>query len=449
MRGVRGELGGGVGDSLPDVAYAVALSRLGAMTPRRLRLLLGLDDARTVLEGVVAGDPELAERLCRLGGAVSPQSLEGPLDMEENWGISGSPECLRHAEATARSLLRRWQKEVTSINVSALWRDLGDRGMTVVRRGRPPYPNRLLRAREAPELLYVRGSIEVAVRPCVGIVGTRRATHYGLGVAGELGHELARYGVVVVSGLARGIDAEALRGALAAGATAPVGVVGGGLDVIDPSALRRLFDEVSTAGALVSEAPPGTSPDDSCFSLCQRVVAAMSQVLVVVESSWQGSPMHTVAAADSCGVPVLAVPGSIRSPQSGGTNAIIQDGGAGVACHPDDVLAALSLICLEDGTPLPGEAGRRTGEAGARTGEAGALGMHRRGRRVRPSVPAICPEQLDPAERAVLQAVDDVGTSTDTVCLRTKLELGTVALILDRLEELGALRSEGAAWVRN
>ena len=139
--------------------------------------------------------------------------------------------------------------------------------------------------------------------------------------------------------------------------------------------------------------------------------------------------MHTVLAADSYGVPVLAVPGSVRSPQSEGTNAIIQEGGAGVALDVDDVLAALSLACEEEGLTLEAET-----HSGGHS-QPGAGGP--------PSATA-----CTPAERSVLDAVDYTATLTDLICLRTRLDLGVVALALDRLEELGLVRNEGAGWVR-
>ena len=233
----------------------------------------------------------------------------------------------------------------------------------------------------------------------------------------------------------RGIDSAAHRGVVAAGRR-PNGlaVVGGGVDVVYPRENGRLWEEVLAIGGIVSEAPPGAPPESWRFPLRNRIIAALSQVLVVVESSRQGGAMHTVLAADAYGVPVLAVPGSVRSPQSEGTNAIIQEGGAGVVLDVHDVLAALSIVCEADGTPVSLSRVARPPSSPAEP--AGS----------RSSAPV---GRCTPTERCVLDAVDDTGTLTDSICRRTKLDLGTVALAIDRLEELGLIRSDGAAWVRS
>jgi DNA processing protein len=505
---------------LPDAAFAVALSALAHMTPAKLRLLLDGRLARDVFAQVVAGDPSLIESLAHVGGSTRAASSQQRLDAELNWGFSGSLGALERGRAQARGCLRAWRLESARTSVAKDWADMQAEGIGVVRRGDGAYPERLLRARQVPELLFVRGRLDQAVAPCVGIVGTRRATHYGLEVATELGRELAARGIVVVSGLARGIDAAAHRGALADPdrGIGPLAVVGGGVNVVYPRENRRLWDEVVVAGGLISEAPPGARPESWRFPLRNRIIAALSQVLVVVESSRQGGAMHTVLAADAYGVPVLAVPGSIRSPQSEGTNVIIQEGGAGVVLDVYDVLARLELECAEDGTPIsfsPPRRGRAKGDPavtagtprpattagtpsptatpspaataatadtsgqsapaggsadaaaaaaaaaaavaaapasapaeppvhGAIVGASSGNGEHPSGRAEREQVIGRC----DPTERAVLEAIDYTTTLVDLVCLRTTLDLGIVALAIDRLDELGLVQSDGAGWIR-
>jgi DNA protecting protein DprA len=490
--------GSDAGVDPPDVAFAVALSALGDMTPARLRLLLDGRSAREVFEQVVSGDPGLVELLAPLGVAAA-DSPGQPLDTEVNWGTSGTLGAMERARAQARDSLRAWRVAAARIPVAQRWAELEARGIGVVRRSAADYPRRLLRARQIPEVLYVRGRLDHVSAPCVGIVGTRRATHYGLEVAAEIGRGLASCGVVVVSGLARGIDAAAHRGALAActHANGPLGVVGGGVDVVYPRENRRLWDEVVAAGGLVSEAPPGAPPESWRFPLRNRIIAALSQVLVVVESSRQGGAMHTVLAADAYGVPILAVPGSVRSPQSEGTNAIIQEGGAGVVLDVHDVLAVLELECLQDGTPAsfslprPGDdhprpvstswrtAGgrqRERGKPGTQRSAGAGSGLRGAGSssspRLRGAGAGTTQQAMDfvfggtgerqlaearrqraaascsPTERAVLEAVDYTTTLLDLVCLRTNLDLGCVALAIDRLDELGLVRTAGAGWIR-
>jgi DNA protecting protein DprA len=482
---------------LPDVAYAVALAGLGDMTPARLRVLLDARPARDVYEHVRNGDPALVERLAQLGGAGRSGSPEPPLDMEVSWGASGSLGAMERARAQARHFLQSWRVEADHTPIARPWQDLQARGIGVVRRGDVAYPARLLRARQVPELLYVRGRLDQASAPCVGIVGTRRATHYGLEVALELGRDLAERGVVVVSGLARGIDAAAHRGVLAARerVNGPLAVVGGGVDIVYPRENRQLWEQVLATGTVISEAPPGAPPESWRFPLRNRIIAALSQVLVVVESSRQGGAIHTVLAADAYGVPILAVPGSVRSPQSEGTNAIIQEGGAGVVLDVHDVLALLSMVCEDDGTtytwtgqrpagdlrkPVSGSwrfPGRRpdgvrsTNTGPARDpGTAVATGPAAGDHSTQQAMDLVLAASVDaapmtgdqrshggstgsiadctPAERAVLNAVDYTATLMELVCLRTTFDLGIVALAIDRLEELGLVRSEGAAWIR-
>ncbi|MGO8876173.1 MAG: DNA-processing protein DprA [Acidimicrobiales bacterium] len=460
---------------LPDVAYAVALAALRDMTPARLRVLLDGCSAREVHEQLVGGSAALVERLARLGGPLPAAPSDEPLDMEVGWGVSGSLGAMERARARAKEWLRAWRLEVSRSSVAPRWAALSAGGIGVVRRGEAAYPCRLGRAQQTPELLYVRGRLDQLAGPCVGIVGTRRATHYGLEVAAELGRELSERGVAVISGLARGIDAAAHRGALAATSrpSLPLAVVGGGVDVVYPRENLRLWDEVVARGGVVSEAPPGAPPESWRFPLRNRIIAALSQVLVVVESSRQGGAIHTVLAADTCGVPVLAVPGSVRSPQSEGTNAIIQEGGAGVVLDVYDVLAELSMVCEHDGTltsfspartatdprrpvsrswrhgrdrrppPPPQAELGAPGHRAARLTAAASGGAPERSAVLDRSI-ALC----NPTERAVLEAVDYTATLVDLVCVRTKLDLGVVALAIDRLEELGLIRGDGAAWIR-
>ena len=206
-----------------------------------------------------------------------------------------------------------------------------------------------------------------------------------------------------------------------------------------------------------------------------RIIAALSQVLVVVESSRQGGAIHTVLAANACGVPILAVPGSVRSPQSEGTNAIIQEGGAHLVLDVHDVLAALNLVCAADGTPRSFSGERPAGDTRIRINPrpepqppptqqsldiasvdiasvdiasviGGAPSKRQRARRVRDRAHLLA--QCTPTERAVCEAVDYTPTMLDRVCIRTGLDLGEVALAIDRLEELGLVRPEGASWIR-
>lgn len=237
--------------------------------------------------------------------------------------------------------------------------------MHVTVMGDPDYPESLALDPAAPAALFWRGDITVIDR-CrrVALVGTRRATEYGRGAAHDFGRALASHGVAVVSGLALGIDAAAHRGALASNSTQstlvtapPIGVVASGLDVVYPRINSRLWSDVAECGVLVSESPPGTEPDRFRFPLRNRIIAALAEVLVVVESRATGGSMLTVNEALQRDVPVMSVPGATRSLASEGTNLLLRDG-ALVAASPDDVLTVLGLTptrrdVVRDLRPVP------------------------------------------------------------------------------------------------
>ena len=160
----------------------------------------------------------------------------------------------------------------------------------------------------------------------MALVGTRAPTRYGIGVAAQFGADLSAAGVSVVSGLALGIDGAAHEGACGAGAP-PVGVVAGGLDHPYPRRHERLWERVASSGVIVSESPAGVPTEKWRFPVRNRLLAALSDVVVVVESRHHGGSRHTVDAAVDRGVPVGAVPGSIRSATSEGANALLAEGG--------------------------------------------------------------------------------------------------------------------------
>ena len=208
--------------------------------------------------------------------------------------------------------------------------------------GAPGFPARLAADPDPPAVLFARGDPGVLDGRRVAIVGTRRCTRYGREVAYELGRDLSAEGVRVVSGLALGIDGAAHRGALAGGGAPPVAVVGSGADVVYPRSHGGLWEQVATAGLLLSEAPLGARPEPWRFPVRNRVIAALAEVVVVVESPEKGGSRHTVEAAIVRDVPVMAVPGSVRSPVSSYPNGLLADG-----CHPVrdalDILVALGL----------------------------------------------------------------------------------------------------------
>ena len=199
------------------------------------------------------------------------------------------------------------------------------------------YPGRLKNIYDPPALLYCKGRLPLLDDLlCVAAVGTRDCTPYGAACAEKLGFGLASGGAAVVSGLAKGIDAAAIRGALRAGGVT-VGVVGNGLDVYYPHESRYLYEDVASAGVLLSEYPPGTEPASGHFPVRNRVISGLSLAALVVEAPEKSGALITAATALEQGRDVFAVPGPIDAPASVGCNRLIRDG-AGLVSDASDIL---------------------------------------------------------------------------------------------------------------
>lgn len=360
---------------VPDAGYVAALAGFERMTARRLRALLSATDPRGAF-AVAAGE----------------RSAAGPLGAM----LDAEPEL---AAAWRRSARRRAPAEC--------WERCAATGTAVVVPGDEQFPPQLLDDPACPAALFARGDLDVLDGRRVGIVGTRNATQRGREMAAQLGCELAEHDVVVVSGLARGVDGAAHRGALAADRAPVVAVVGNGPDVPYPRQHAGLWEAVVGHGVIVSEWPPGTPPDAFRFPLRNRILAALAEVLVVVESRERGGSLITAREALARDVSVMAVPGSPSSPASSGTNELLRDGAAPVT-EAADVLIALGL----DG---------------------------RRARRARYD-PRALPRGVD---ARVVEACRTEPRTIDALCAVCDLELAESAMALARLERDGWVRETG------
>ncbi len=210
-----------------------------------------------------------------------------------------------------------------------------------IRPGDGPYPVALARVADRPSELRLVGSLG-APRGRVAVVGARRTDEYGADLARDLAAGLARAGVSVVSGGARGVDAAAHEGALSTNGHT-VAVLGTGVDVVYPAEHRDLFDRIVAAGgALVSEQPDGAPGLPRNFPARNRIISGMSDAVVVVRAEERSGALVTASWARSQGVPVLAVPGDVRDPLSAGTLRLLREG-ARVAASAEDVLAAIGV----------------------------------------------------------------------------------------------------------
>ena len=215
----------------------------------------------------------------------------------------------------------------------------------------PRFPALLSCIPDPPPLLWVRGDVAALARPTVAIVGSRAATPYALDVAHRLGQELSDRGMVVASGLARGVDSAAHRGCLKGGAPT-VAVLGSGLDRIYPSEHAALAREISSKGLLVSELWPGAPPLQEHFPWRNRIISGISLAVVVVEASEKSGSLITARCALEQGRDVLAVPGSVLSGRNRGSHSLLKDG-AKVVESAVDILEGLGWPSAELPQALP------------------------------------------------------------------------------------------------
>lgn len=211
-------------------------------------------------------------------------------------------------------------------------------GIRLLTRQDTMYPERLAAIQQPPMVLYWKGrQIVFDEEIAIAVVGTRKATPYGMQCASRLSTELTRRGALVVSGMAEGIDASAVRGALKAGGPV-VSVLGGGIDRVYPWCNRELYEDVAAVGALISEYPPGTEHKGRHFPIRNRILSGLSLGVVVVESGTRGGSLITVGHAFDQSREVFAVPGPVDAPASEGTNRLIQKCEAKLIMDAEDVL---------------------------------------------------------------------------------------------------------------
>lgn len=229
-------------------------------------------------------------------------------------------------------------------------------GMHVLAWNDPRFPASLLAITDCPPILWYRGLLDVLDLPAVAIVGSRAASAVALETAERLGADLAARGVLIVSGLARGVDSAAHRGALRTGRT--LAVLGSGIDRIYPPEHRPLADRMAGAGLVASEYPPGSAPLPFRFPLRNRLISGLSRAVIVIEASASSGSLITATCAMEQGREVMAVPGNVLSGRNRGGHALIRDG-ASIVEGAEDVLAELGLAPpnrARDGAAAPPDA---------------------------------------------------------------------------------------------
>jgi DNA processing protein len=245
---------------------------------------------------------------------------------------------------------RRGQAAVARLRkrAPAALADAARAGLRVVTWSDAAFPPSLAAIADPPPVLWCRGNMSALRSPAVAIVGSRAGSPYALAVAERLAADLAARGLVVVSGLARGVDSAAHRGALAVrGAT--IAVLGSGADVIYPPEHEALAHEIEADGLVVSELSPGTPPRPFFFPMRNRIISGLSRAVVVVEAGEKSGSLITARCALEQGRDVLAVPGNALTGRNRGGHALLRDG-ARIAENADDVLEELDLARVENGS---------------------------------------------------------------------------------------------------
>ena len=290
-------------------------------------------------------------------------------------------------------------------------------GATVLTAFDPAFPALLHAIPDPPAILFLKGRVELLDPPAAAVVGSRDPSDYGRRAARAVARSAAEAGLVVVSGMARGLDAVAHEGALDAGGGS-IGVLGNGLGVVYPAANRLLYDRMARDGLLLTEHPPGERPHAGSFPERNRLIAGLCRVTVVVEAGRDSGAMNTVRHALAQGREVMVVPGPITSPTSAGTNDLLRDG-AGPWLAPDDLFQHYPEVAAE--------VRARIREAGSRDERLG---------RLRADL------------RRVYRLLDAVPRSTDEVAARLALAPGEVLSLLTELEVDGAVERRDRGFVR-
>lgn len=220
------------------------------------------------------------------------------------------------------------------------WAAIDRAGGHLIAWGEPDYPPLLSHVEDAPPLLIVLGHPHLLRKKSIAVVGARNASLNGQRLAEGMARDLGRFGFLVVSGLARGVDTAAHKGAIASGTLA---VLGGGADVIYPKENAALYDRMRAEGALVSEVPLGTQPQARHFPRRNRIISGLSRGIVVIEAGLKSGSLITARLAAEQGREVFAVPGSPTDPRSKGANKLIRDG-AQLTESVDDIINILSTL---------------------------------------------------------------------------------------------------------
>ncbi len=333
----------------------------------------------------------------------------GPVRLRKLLQVFETPEKILTARGTSLRGVEGIGAEVAEqianwenvVDLSAELKRIQDFGATIITAESPTYPSQLREIHAPPIVLYVWGELMERDQHAIGVIGSRRTTHYGTESAKKLSYQLAYAGLTIISGLARGIDTAAHQGALAAkGRT--IAVIGSGLSNLYPPENAGLAEKIRDGnGAIVSEFSMQIEPDRQTFPMRNRIISGWSHGILVVEAGLNSGALITASQALEQGRTVYAVPGHINAPSAQGSNRLIQQG-AKLVMDANDVLDDLSIL-LPEAKPSPGAAER------------------------------LLPAMTDD-ERRVYDAIEATETSIDDIASKSDLPSANVSSALLRLE---------------
>ncbi|MBS6545942.1 MAG: DNA-processing protein DprA [Butyricicoccus pullicaecorum] len=368
----------------------------------------------------------------------------------------GTPEhlyAMSRAELISSTGLTKRQVDVLSDKsmerARAIAYDCETLGISIVTLADAEYPPILRRIPDPPLVLYVKGRLpDLEQTPGIGIVGTRKATPYGLMAAEHFGYGLAKAGCTVVSGMALGADGAAARGALKAGGKT-IAVLAGGLNICYPPEHNFLMGDILLSGAVISENPPGTPHDGFRFPIRNRIISGLSRGVLVVEAPLRSGALITARLALDQGREVFAVPGAINAPGSAGCNRLIRDGEAALVTEPRDIIGELGVFPQQMAEPVwdePEDAGEEEKPSDLwdkilqkKTEEPPAAQTV--------SAPHPVPAELSDEQKQIVQAVADGADTPEGILEVTDLPASRVMTALTMLELDGVLARENGRIV--
>lgn len=348
-----------------------------------------------------------------LGNIISKKLLERFGSPEDIFKAPISE--LMAVEGLHQKIAKRIAKKEFSTDPSEELKRVEQFGARVITYSDPSYPPMLKEIHDPPILFYMKGKDIPRSLPLVALVGSRNPTHYGLKVAEEMGQALAKRGLGIVSGMARGIDSAAHWGCIK-GRGFTIAVLGTGVDVAYPSSNQKLRGRITESGTMISEFPMGTSPEPRNFPIRNRVISGLSRGVVIVEATKKSGSLITASSGLDQGREVFAVPGNVYSLKSTGCHFLIKQG-AKLVENPDDILEELGLTCensfksdnMKDPLQLP----------------------------------------LDASEKHIYDMISDYPTHIDQITKNGQLEPAEASSILMRMELKGVIKQlPGKMFVR-